>query len=400
MKEIKGGITAVKGIAASGIHCGIKKSKADLALIVSENPAAAAGVFTTNKVKAAPVLVSMEHVMQEKTKAIIANSGSANACTGEAGLKDAKEMVRLVAKELKTSPKSILIASTGAIGKPLPMEKIKKGIPVLVKELDQDGGKRAAEAIMTTDTFSKETAVEYVDSGKAIRIGGMVKGAGMICPHMATMLSFIASDVVITKELLQKALKKSADRSFNMITIDGDQSTNDTVICLANGMAGNRMIDKPGKGLQLFQEALDLVAKNLAKMIVQDGEGATRFLEIKVKNAKSFQDAKKVAFSIANSNLVKTAFFGEEFNWGRIIAAAGSSGVDLDFSSMSLFFGDIQVIKKGKILYLSENPDIQKVLKAKGIKIILDIGRGKKEAVVWTTDLSYEYVRINAEYIS
>lgn len=399
MKEISGGITSVKGIKATGIHCGIKRSKSDLALIVSEPLAVAAGVFTTNRLKAAPVIVSMEHIKSERVKGIIANSGNANACTGRAGYKDSKEIVKLIAKELKTSPKSILIASTGKIGVPLPIDKIKKNIPLLVKSLSNSGGKKAAEAILTTDTVIKETAIEYNYNNKAIRIGGIAKGSGMIFPKMATMLSFITTDVSIKDELLKKALKRSVDKSFNMISVDGDTSTNDTVICMANGLAGNKLIDKAGGGFQLFQEALDFITLDLAKKIVGDGEGATKFIEIKVKGAKSKGDAKRVASFVANSNLVKTAFFGEQANWGRILSAAGSAGVDLDFGSISLYLNDCKIIERGIVLY-KESHDLEEVLKEKEIKILLNIGKGGKEETAWTTDLSYEYIKINAEYMS
>jgi glutamate N-acetyltransferase/amino-acid N-acetyltransferase len=399
LKEISGGITSVKGIKATGIHCGIKKSKSDLALIVSEPMAVASGVFTTNKLKAAPVIVSMEHIKSGRCKGIIVNSGNANAFTGRGGYKDSKEIVKLIAKELKTSPKSILIASTGKIGTPLPIDKIKKSIPLLVKSLSSSGGKKAAEAILTTDTMIKERAIEYNYDNKAIRIGGIAKGSGMIFPKMATMLSFITTDVSIKDELLKKALKRSVDKSFNMISVDGDTSTNDTVICMANGCAGNKLIDRAGRGFKLFQEALDFITLHLAKRIVRDGEGATKFIEVKVQGARSKRDAKRVASFIANSNLVKTAFFGEQANWGRILSAAGNAGVDLDFGSISLYLNGYKVVERGIVSY-KEDTDLIEVMKKKEIKILLNLGKGDKEESVWTTDLSHEYIKINAEYIS
>lgn len=400
MKEISGGITSVKGIKASGIHCGIKKAGRDLALIVSEPPAVAAGVFTTNRVKAAPVLLSQELIKSGKAKGIIANSGNANACTGKEGYKASKETISSLAKVLKTPQRNILIASTGEIGKPLPLHKVKEGIPVLVKGLSENGGKNAAKAILTTDTVSKEAAVEYVYGDKPVRVGGIAKGSGMICPHMATMLAFITSDISIKADLLKRALKKSVDKSFNMITVDGDKSTNDTVFCLANGLAGNSIIDKTGKGFQLFQKALDCVMISLAKKIVEDGEGATKFIEISVAGAESISNAKKVALSIANSNLVKTAFFGESCNWGRIIAAAGYSGVDIDFSKTSLFLDGYEIIKKGVAIVDKKSSEVERIMKKKEIRVLLDLGMGKKEGTVWTTDLSYDYVKINADYIT
>lgn len=399
MKHLSGGITTARGFKASGIHCGIKKSKNDLALIVSEPMAIAAGVFTTNKMKAAPVFLSMENIKSGKVRGIIANSGNANACTGAKGLRDAKEMIRITAKGLGTSPRNILVASTGEIGKPLPMERIKKGIPLLIKGLSEDGGKKAAEAILTTDTVIKETAIEYT-CDKKIRIGGIAKGAGMIFPHMATMLCFIATDASIKRGLLQRALKSSVDKSFNSISIDGDTSTNDTVILLANGLAKNRVIDKPDKGFKLFQQALDAVCLNLAKRIVMDGEGTTKLIEIRVTGAKSVRNAKKVAFSIANSSLVKASFFGESFNWGRILAAAGYAGVDMDFNSLSLFFGPFKILDKGRVLMDKKDPEIKGILKKSELELLLDLGQGNKEGMVWTTDLSEEYVRFNADFMT
>src|SRR3972149_3258803 len=343
MKEIKGGITAVRGIKASGISCGIKKTgKKDLALIVSEVEASAAGVFTENLVKAAPVILSQKNIKKGRARGIIVNSGNANACTGNTGHKHAGEMVDLTAKSLGVSPEKILVASTGVIGDPLPIEKIKKGIPVLVKKLSRTGEMDAAEAIMTTDIVSKVAAVEYKYGRESIRIGGIAKSSGMIYPRLAPMLSFFTTDISISPKLLNIALKESADKSFNMITVDGDTSTNDTVLILANGLAGNKKVeDKRSKGFTMFVEALNHVTTTLSKMIVKDGEGATKFVEINVKRAKNFEDAKKIALSIANSNLVKTALFGEDPNWGRIVSAAGDSGVKFDLDKLKLSIGKV-----------------------------------------------------------
>ena len=402
MKEIKGGITAVRGIRASGISCGIKKTgKKDLALIVSEVEAFAAGVFTENRVKAAPVILSQKNIKSGKSKGIIVNSGNANACTGKTGDRNAKEMVNLTAKSLGVSPEKILVASTGVIGDPLPIEKIKKGIPVLVKKLSRAGGMDAAEAIMTTDIVSKIAAVEYKYGRESIRIGGIAKGSGMIYPRLATMLSFITTDIAISPKLLNIALKESSDKSFNMITVDGDTSTNDTVLILANGLAGNKMItNRNSKEFTLFVDALNHVTTALSKMVVRDGEGATKFVEVNVKKAKNFDDAKKIALSIANSNLVKTALFGEDANWGRIVSAAGNSGVKFDPDKIRVSIGKVVVFKNGSGVKGDWERKVRGVMKERDITITLDLGIGHEEAKVWTTDLSYDYVKINGSYRS
>ncbi|MBI5750299.1 MAG: bifunctional glutamate N-acetyltransferase/amino-acid acetyltransferase ArgJ [Nitrospinae bacterium] len=402
MKEIKGGITAVRGIRASGISCGIKKTgKKDLALIVSEAEASAAGVFTENRVKAAPVILSQENIKKGRARGIIVNSGNANACTGNTGYRHAGEMVDLTAKTLGVPPEKILVASTGVIGEPLPIEKIKKGIPVLVKKLSRAGGMDAVEAIMTTDIVSKMVAVEYKYGRESIRIGGIAKGSGMIYPRLATMLSFITTDIAISSKLLNIALKESVDKSFNMITVDGDTSTNDTVLILANGLAGNKKVeDKRSKGFAMFVEALNHVTATLSKMIVKDGEGATKFVEIDVKKAKNFDDAKKIALSIANSNLVKTALFGEDANWGRIVSAAGNSGVKFDPDKIRVSIGKVVVFKNGSGVKGEWERKVRGVMRRKDIAITLDLGIGHEEAKVWTTDLSYDYVKINGSYRS
>jgi glutamate N-acetyltransferase/amino-acid N-acetyltransferase len=402
MKEIKGGIAAVKGIRASGISCGIKKNgKKDLALIVSDVEASAAGVFTGNHVKAAPVLLSQKNIKKGRARGIIINSGNANACTGDAGYRDAEEMAGLTAKSLGVHPEKILIASTGVIGVPLPVKKIKKSISSLVKRLSISGGIDAAEAIMTTDTAPKIASVEYISGGKTIRVGGIAKGSGMIYPRLATMLSFMATDAAISPELLKIALRESADSSFNMITVDNDTSTNDTVIILANGLASNKIItDIRSREFNLFLDALKYVSATLAKMIVRDGEGATKFVEINVKGASNFEDAKRIAFSIANSNLVKTALFGEDPNWGRILCAAGNSGVKFNMEKISLSIGKQKILKNGSLVKEDWEKGVKKIMGQKEVDIIFEIGMGDSEVVVWTTDLSYEYVKINASYRS
>lgn len=402
MREINGGITAVKGIMASGIHCGIKKDgRKDLALIVSEADASAAGVFTENHVKAAPVLLSQKNIKRGMARAIIINSGNANACTGEIGYKHAEDMADFTAQSIGVSSNNILVASTGVIGVPLPINKIKKGIPLLVKKLSASGGLKAVEAIMTTDTTSKVSAVEYKCGGKSIRIGGIAKGSGMIYPRLATMLSFITTDIAISHGLLKIALKESVNRSFNMITVDNDTSTNDTVIILANGLAVNRPItDKRSKEFNLFLEALIYVSTALAKMVVKDGEGATKFVEINVDGAVNFEDAKKIAFSIANSNLVKTALFGEDPNWGRIICAAGNSGVRFNLGKIGLSIGKQKILEDGELVKRDWEGKVRGILKQREIAIALNLKMGNAKASVWTADLSHDYVSINASYRS
>ncbi|HGJ65708.1 TPA: bifunctional glutamate N-acetyltransferase/amino-acid acetyltransferase ArgJ, partial [bacterium] len=330
MKEIDGGITAVPGIKTAGIASGIKATGTkDLIVIFCDELATSAGTFTTNKVKSAPVLVSMEHIKCGKAQAVVANSGNANASTGEQGIKDAKKMAELTAKELGISSEHVLVASTGKIGRFMPMDKVESGIKLAVSKLSYTGGHEAAQAIMTTDTFPKECAVEFELQGKKTHIGGMVKGAGMINPTMATMLCFITTDVAIEQNLLQTALKAAVDKSFNMVSVDGDMSTNDTVIILANGRACNEKITKQNNGYNEFLKGLSHVTTSLAKMIAKDGEGATKFIELQLKGAKSEDDARKATHAIAQSPLLKCALFGEDPNWGRIMSSLGSSRIDM-----------------------------------------------------------------------
>ncbi|MFV1952072.1 MAG: bifunctional glutamate N-acetyltransferase/amino-acid acetyltransferase ArgJ [Nitrospinota bacterium] len=398
MKEIQGGITSVQGIKSSGIHCGIKDMGKDLALITSETIAEAAGVFTTNRVRSASVRLCSENLKKGKgCNGIIINSGNANACTKD-GYMNAQEMVKLAAAYLDIPFESILIASTGVIGLPLPMERLRNGIPELIRNLSTSGGMDAAEAILTTDKEPKLSAVEYETDGKAIRIGGIAKGSGMIYPRMATMLSFLVTDVSIDKDILQYALEESVKRSFNMITVDGDTSTNDTVLCLANGLAGNKRITDMDDNMVRFMEGLDYVTQDLAKKIVQDGEGATKFIEVCVKGAMTSGDAEKIAFSIANSNLVKTAFFGESPNWGRIMSAAGVSGVEFDVEKIDIYFNEEKVVKGGVGIGRNNEEGIKKTLKQRDITITIDLCMGGKRTSVWTSDLSYDYIRINADY--
>ena len=387
-----GEITRPKGFLATGVRAGIKNEGEDMALIYSEVPASAAGVFTKNVVKAAPVLLDRDRAPSSAARAIIVNSGNANACTGEQGMQDARAMAAETARLLNLREEDVLVASTGVIGQRLPMDKINAGIAEAVQSLSRDGGEIAARAIMTTDTRPKETSVHFNMGGAEITIAGMAKGAGMICPNMATMLAFITTDAAITPEMLQKSLSKSVETSFNCLTVDGDSSTNDSVIMLANGMAGNASVD-----VDVFQSALDSVNMSLAKQIAADGEGATKFIEIAVEGAGSYEDCRQIAKTIANSALVKTAMFGCDPNWGRILAAAGRAGVDFDPKAVSLSLGDIALVEGGEPIRFSEE-DAHEYLHGHDIIVHLRVGNEDCDATVWTCDFSYDYVRINAEY--
>ena len=396
--EVPGGVTAPRNFQASGVSCGLKESGGkDLALIYSETPATTAALFTTNRVVAAPVELSKENVEEGLVRAILINSGNANACTGEQGLRDAREMAEIAAHQLGISPKEILIASTGPIGRLLPMDRVRKGIELAVRSLTPTGGSEAAEAILTTDTCPKEVAVQFQIGERTVTLGGMAKGSGMIAPHLATLLVFITSDIKIEKGCLKTCLQRAVDKSFNMITVDGDTSTNDMVAVLANGAAGNDEVVSGTPGEVFFQETLDYVCIQLAKMIVKDGEGATKFLEIRIRGAASQEDARKAAMAVANSNLVKTAFFGEDPNWGRIICALGYSGAEVHPSKMDLYFGDEQIVKAGSPLEY-DREKLGQILRLPEIVICANLHAGECEAVVWTCDLSYDYVRINSQY--
>ncbi len=399
MKECSHGITSPKGFYASGIFSGIKKSKKDLALIFSDIPARAAGIFTTNKVPAAPVIIDKQQLSRAgSVRAILVNSGNANACTGERGLNDAWTMVKSTADALGINEKEVLISSTGVIGQYLPMDKITSGVAEAMSKLDADGHTAAAEAIMTTDTFIKEAAMTVELDGVEVTIGGMAKGSGMIAPNMATMLAFITTDASISQELLQYTVKHAADRSFNRITVDGDTSTNDMVLALANGKAKNGELQSiHNQHYQKFYEAFECVLVKLCKMIVVDGEGATKFIEIQVSDAASEDDAVKAARAIANSNLVKTAIHGEDANWGRIIAAVGYSGIDFNPEEVEIFFDDVPILGKQYAINFSET-DAKRILSQKEIRITVDLNQGNSSASFWTCDLSKDYVAINANY--
>jgi glutamate N-acetyltransferase/amino-acid N-acetyltransferase len=395
MKEIEGGITSVSGIRATGVASGIKATGAkDLVLIVCDEIATSAGTFTSNKVKSAPVLVSMERIKSGKAQAVVANSGNANACTGEQGLNDARRMAEIAGNELKISSELVLVASTGKIGRTMPMDKVESGIKLAVSQLSYTGGHEAAQAIMTTDTFQKEVAVEFDIQGKKAHIGGMVKGAGMINPNMATMLCFMATDVSIDQSLLQEALKTAVDRSFNMVCIDGDMSTNDTVIILANGKAGNDKINQHNDDYNIFLDALTYSTTKLAKMIAKDGEGATKFIELQIKGAKTEQDARISAHAISRSPLLKCALFGEDPNWGRIMSSLGSSGIEMDQNAVDIWLDDLKIVENGVTTGFKEE-SAKDVLKKAEYNITIDLKIGNANATLWTCDLSYDYVKIN-----
>ena len=404
MKIINGGASAPIGFTVNGIHCGIKKKKKDLALIYSEECAKVAGTFTANIVKAAPVVWDKKIVDEyENAKVIVITSGNANACTGEKGYEDNLNIAQRTADELNIDKEEVLVCSTGVIGEYIPMDIIKSGIVNLTKLIknNENSNLNGAQAILTTDTFIKEIAVEFDCNGKKVTIGGMAKGSGMIHPNMATMLSFITTDANISKELLQKTLGNSIKDTYNMISIDGDTSTNDTVLVLANGMSGNDEIQEVSNEYELFKEAFDYVNCYLAKEIVKDGEGASKFIEVRVNGACKKEDARLIAKSIITSNLVKTALFGEDANWGRILCAMGYSGGSFDVNKVELYFnshhGNIKLLENGMPLKFDEDHAL-KILQEKEVIIEAYLNNGDYCAKAWGCDLSYEYVKINGEY--
>ncbi len=397
MKIIKGSVTAPQGFLASGMNCGIKNNKPDLALILSSLPAHAAGVFTKNIVKAAPVILSAQNIKDGWAQAIIANSGNANCLNGKNGMKWAEEITRAVSSSTWVDIDDVLIASTGIIGKPLPVGKIKAAVPQLVKGLDKSGELAAAKAIMTTDLVPKRIAVEVKIGGKAVRIGGIAKGSGMICPNMATLLCFVTTDADIELKALKSSLKEAVEKSFNMVTVDGDMSTNDTVFILANGIAANSRIKSGGRDYKTFCGALDQVMTYLAKEVAKDGEGASKFIEVEVKGAKSKAGAKRMAMEIANSSLVKTAIAGEDPNIGRIACSAGASGVAFSESKLDIYLNGIKIVKGGDAKF-NLRPKARKSLKKKDVRITVDLSAGKYCATAWTCDLTEGYIKINARY--
>jgi len=388
---------SVSGFKASGIAAGIKKENTpDLALIFSEYDSVAAGVFTTNKVKAAPVLLTEDHIMDRWARIIIANSGNANACTGPIGIKDARSIAELIAKELDVRADEVLVASTGVIGAPLPMDTIARSIPELVSEMSEGGIAAAAEAIMTTDSFPKISSIDGEAGGQPYRITGISKGAGMIMPNMATMLCFVITDINISGTLLQNALLSSNEVSFNRITVDGDTSTNDMVLVMANGAAGNKNLTT--EEYDDFVMALKKVMTDLALMIIRDGEGATKVVHVRIRGAASEEEALKCARTIANSSLVKTAFYGQDPNWGRVMAALGRSGVMIREEDVSIWIDDVQIVGGG--LGLGKDLEEKAVDKMKNseFSLIVDLNQGECEDFIVTSDLTHEYVSINADY--
>ncbi len=400
IRSLPGGVTAPRGFQAAGLACGIKKDKApDLALLYSEMDATAAGLFTRNRVVAAPVVWTRKTLRNGILRAVIVNSGNANACTGPQGKQDTESMAAETARCLTLHKQDVAVASTGVIGQPLPMEKILPAIPKVSAKLSPRGGMTAARAILTTDTFPKAKAVEVQGQTGLFRIGGITKGSGMIHPNMATMLAFLTTDAAIPPDLMKKALCEAVDHSFHRITVDGDTSTNDTVLILANG-ASSIEISLENLVSSGFQEALNRVCLDLAREIVKDGEGATKFITIQVKNGKKTQDCLKLAKSIATSSLVKTALFGEDANWGRIFSSAGTAGVPFRPESVDIYFGDVQIVQGGCPMGSAAEKKAARVLKKKNVQITVDVNLGNASAEVYTSDLSYDYVRINAEYRS
>jgi len=406
-KKINGGVCAPKGFVAGGVHCGIraKSKKLDLALIYSEKPCAAAAVFTTNKVKSACVLVSQEHVSGGVLRAIIANSGNANACTGEGGLAAARKMAGLASGLFGISPKEAAVASTGVIGVPLPIEPIENSMEALRGSLrgDEEGHLTALEAIMTTDLKKKDGAVEIEVGGKSVKIGGMIKGSGMIHPNMATMLCFITTDAAISKEALDSSLRSAVRRSFNRVSVDGDTSTNDMVIVMANGEAGNSKIEAGSPGYEIFSQALEGLCVDLARELARDGEGATKLVSVTVHGANDENAAESLAKSVVSSSLVKAACFGADANWGRILCAMGYSGADFNPGEVDVSFAsegeEIAVCRFGEPLDFSEE-DAKRILKREEIEIRIKTGKGSGSATAWGCDLTYDYVRINGDYRS
>jgi glutamate N-acetyltransferase/amino-acid N-acetyltransferase len=406
MKKIDGGVTAAKGFQAAGVYAGIKKKKKDMAMVYSIVPAVGAGTFTTNVVKAAPVKWDIKITNNSPfVQAVVINSGVANACTGVEGDINNERMAKAVADNMKLPVDAVYTLSTGVIGKQMPIEIIEEGVKLLAEGLQDstEAGALAAQAIMTTDTYSKESAVSFLLEGKEIHVGGMAKGSGMIHPNMATMLGVITTDISISKELLQEALSADVKKSFNMVSVDRDTSTNDSLIVLANGLAGNKTITEKNADYMVFCEALNYVTTDLSKQMAADGEGATKLFEVTVTNAKTQEDAVIISKSIITSSLVKTAVFGNDANWGRILCAMGYSGIEFDPEQVDLVIesveGVLKLVENGMATDYSEE-FATKILSAKEVKAVADLKAGNEKATAWGCDLSYDYVKINADYRS
>lgn len=402
IKLISGGVCAAEGFTAGGVHCGIRRNrtKKDLALIVSDREASAAAVYTTNLVKGAPLTVTRENISNGKARAVICNSGNANTCNAD-GIDIAREMCRLVSETVGVAADDVVVASTGVIGQPLSTEPIAAAMDALKASLSRDGSDSAAEAIMTTDTKKKELAVEFTVGGRVCRLGGIAKGSGMIHPNMATMLVFITTDAAISSEMLAHALRTDIADTFNMVSVDGDTSTNDMVTVLANGAAGNDEIVSEGEDFNTFMKALNTVTVQLCRMIAGDGEGATKLLECRVSGAADTSRAKCVAKSVITSSLLKAAMFGADANWGRVLCAIGYSGLDLDVSKIDVSFksdaGEILVCRGGAGVDFSEET-AKEILLRDEIEILISLGEGETSAVAWGCDLTYDYVKINGDY--
>ena len=393
---IDGGITAVPGILAAGLHAGIKPAPArDLALVFSSTPATAAGVFTTNRIIGAPVKVTRERLKGGVAQAIVASSGCSNVATGEQGIRDAREMTEIVAKHLRIPDERVLVASTGVIGRYLPMEKIRPALPKLVKGLSPEGSRAAAEGIMTTDTHPKEAALRVEIGGRRVTIGAIAKGTGMIHPMMATMFCFIATDLAVEREGLRGAIRRAVTGSFNRISVDGDRSTSDTVIVLANGLAENRPLARGDRRLRPFQLALDALTQRLAVMLVKDGEGATVVIDVRVRGAKTRGDAELVARSIANSLLFKTAMAGRDPNWGRVMSALGAAGATVQEDRVAIWYGEEQVAAGGRLREGVRWDRIKAELAKPEVAVTVDLGLGSAQDQIWTCDLTADYVKIN-----
>ncbi len=398
MRWVEGAVTAPQGFRAAGVRCGIKTEGPDMGLLISAIPAKSWGLFTTNPVKAAPVIVSQSRVQRGRARGIIANSGCANCCTGPQGIADAEAMAALAAQGLGLATEEMLVASTGVIGAFLPMEKVRAGIDAAVQALSSEGGPDAARAIMTTDTVPKSSALEFsLPDGRVLRVGGIAKGVGMIEPHVATMFAFLTTDAPLPHERGASLLRLAADSTFNCLTVDGDMSTNDTVLLFSNGAAGGLALEADSKEEGLFLTALEAVCADLTRQIARDGEGATKLVEVRVSGARSTVDARRLAKAIANSNLVKTAFFGNDPNWGRILMAAGNAGVPFDANTARVTLAGYTVFELGRPAPF-DAAQVSRAMAAEELTVRFEVDQGDAEVVVYTCDFSYDYVRINAEY--
>jgi len=396
---VEGGVTAARGFQACGVAAGIKyQDRKDMALLVADAPAAVAAVYTTNKVEAAPVQIDRERTRSGRAQAVVINSGCANACTGETGLKNARETARVTAEALGIDEHLVLVCSTGVIGVNLPMERITAGAKLACGALSREGGHDAACAIMTTDTVDKQVAVELEIEGKTVFIGGMCKGSGMIEPNMATMLGFLTTDAAVHPKALDQALREAVEVSFNRVVVDGDMSTNDTVVIMASGVAGNQILTPYHPQWQYFVDALTIVCLELGKKMVLDGEGATKFVTVRVKGARTDEDAQMAARAISKSALVKTSWFGLDPNWGRVIAAVGYSGAEVDDQKAKIFYGDICAYDEGRVADKALLKAMQDVMRHRAFDVTVNLGLGDCEDTVYTCDFSYDYVKINAEY--